>query len=61
MSEIRIYTDESVDVAIAQGLQRRGWGSSLRLTFGILQEESNVDLTPNLERVLVEPVFILSV
>ena len=24
MSEIRIYTDESVDVAIAQGLQRRG-------------------------------------
>ena len=24
MGEIRIYTDESVDVAIAQGLQRRG-------------------------------------
>lgn len=24
MPEIRIYTDESVDVAIAQGLQRRG-------------------------------------
>jgi hypothetical protein len=25
----------------------KGWGSSLRLTFDILQEESNVDLTPN--------------
>jgi len=24
MSEMRIYTDESVDVAIAQGLERRG-------------------------------------
>ncbi len=24
MGEIRIYTDESVDVAIAEGLQRRG-------------------------------------
>ena len=24
MGEIRIYTDESVDVSIAQGLQRRG-------------------------------------
>jgi len=24
MGEIRFYTDESVDVAIAQGLQRRG-------------------------------------
>jgi hypothetical protein len=24
MGEIRIYTDESVDVTIAQGLQRRG-------------------------------------
>ena len=24
MGEVRIYTDESVDVAIAQGLQRRG-------------------------------------
>jgi predicted nuclease of predicted toxin-antitoxin system len=24
MSEVRIYTDESVDVAVAEGLQRRG-------------------------------------
>jgi len=25
MDKIRIYTNESIDVAIAEGLKRRGW------------------------------------
>ena len=42
MGEIRIYTDESVDVAITQGLQRRGVDTSSardRNKLGLTDEE----------------------
>jgi len=42
MGEIRIYTDESVDVAIAQGLQRRGveeFSARDREKLGLTDEE----------------------
>jgi predicted nuclease of predicted toxin-antitoxin system len=42
MGEIRIYTDESVDVAIAKGLQRRGidaFSARERDKFGLTDEE----------------------
>lgn len=42
MGEIRIYTDESVDVAIAQGLQRRGvdaFSARERGKLGLTDEE----------------------
>ena len=42
MGEIRIYTDESVDVAIAEGLQRRGieaFSARDRDNLGLTDEE----------------------
>ena len=48
MGEIRIYTDESVDVAIAQGLQRRGveaYSARDRDKLGLTDEEQLIFAT----------------
>ena len=48
MGEIRIYADESVDVAIAQGLQRRGveaYSARDRDKLGLTDEEQLIFTT----------------
>jgi len=45
MAEIRIYTDESVDVDIAEGLQRRGieaFSARDRDKLGLTDEEQSI-------------------